>query len=104
MVRLVVWDAIAPILTSLATGALARHVAKSSAGINCAILVLDCDVKSWWRHQMETFSALLALCAGNSIVTLNSPHKGQWHRADWEGDMFSLAFNDSVIYTDGYVI
>ena len=24
---------------------------------------------SWWRHQMETFSALLALCAGNSPVT-----------------------------------
>ena len=23
---------------------------------------------SWWRHQMETFSALLALCA----------HRGQW--------------------------
>ena len=23
---------------------------------------------SWWRHQMETFSALLALCAGNSPV------------------------------------
>ena len=22
--------------------------------------------KSWWRHQMETFSALLAICAGNS--------------------------------------
>ena len=22
----------------------------------------------WWRHQMETFSALLALCAGNSPV------------------------------------
>ena len=22
----------------------------------------------WWRHQMETFSALLALCAGNSLV------------------------------------
>ena len=21
---------------------------------------------TWWRHQMETFSALLALCAGNS--------------------------------------
>ena len=21
---------------------------------------------SWWRHQMETFSALLAICAGNS--------------------------------------
>ena len=28
-----------------------------------------------WRHQMETFSALLAICAGNS------PHKGQWRGA-----------------------
>ena len=32
----------------------------------------------WWRHQMETFSALLAICAGNSPVPVNSPHKGQW--------------------------
>ena len=39
---------------------------------------------SWWRHQMETFSALLAICAGNSPV--NSPHKGQWRWAL----MFSL--------------
>ena len=23
----------------------------------------------WWRHQMETFSALLVLCLGNSSVT-----------------------------------
>ena len=36
---------------------------------------------SWWRHQMETFSALLALCAGNSPVPVNSPHKGQWRGA-----------------------
>ena len=35
----------------------------------------------WWRHQMETFSALLALCAGNSLVPVNSPHKGQWRGA-----------------------
>ena len=34
--------------------------------------------KSWWRHQMKTFSALLTLCAGNSPVPVNSPHKGQW--------------------------
>ena len=27
------------------------------------------DCCSWWRHQMETFSALLAFCAGNSPVT-----------------------------------
>ena len=24
---------------------------------------------SWWRHQMETFSSLLAICAGNSPVS-----------------------------------
>ena len=24
---------------------------------------------SWWRHHMKTFSALLAICAGNSLVT-----------------------------------
>ena len=28
---------------------------------------------TWWRHQMETFSALLALCAGNSSVTGEFP-------------------------------
>ena len=38
-------------------------------------------LRTWWRHQMETFSALLALCAGNSPVPVNSPHKGQWHGA-----------------------
>ena len=26
-------------------------------------------VQSWWRHQMEIFSALLAFCVGNSPVT-----------------------------------
>ena len=28
---------------------------------------------SWWRHQMETFSALLVLCAENSPVTGEFP-------------------------------
>ena len=28
---------------------------------------------AWWRHQMETFSALLALCARNSPVTGDFP-------------------------------
>ena len=27
----------------------------------------------WWRHEMETFSALLAFCAGNSLVTGEFP-------------------------------
>ena len=42
--------------------------------------------QTWWRHQMETFSALLAHCAGNSSVPVNSPHKSQWRGAL----MFSL--------------
>ena len=29
--------------------------------------------KTWWRHQMETFSALLAHCVGNSPVTGEFP-------------------------------
>ena len=37
---------------------------------------------SWWRHQMETFSVLLALCAG----TGEFPSRGQWRGAL----MFSL--------------
>ena len=28
---------------------------------------------TWWRHQMETFSALLAVCAGNSLLTGEFP-------------------------------
>ena len=34
---------------------------------NLASLV-SADVITWWRHQMETFSALLAIRAGNSPV------------------------------------
>ena len=33
----------------------------------------DFFVKIWWRHQIETVSALLALCAGNSPVTGEFP-------------------------------
>ena len=44
---------------------------------------------AWWRHQMETFSALLAFCAGNS------PHKGQWPGA--------LAFSLVYVWINGWV-
>ena len=36
---------------------------------------------TWWRHQMETFSALLAICGGIHRSPVNSPHKGQWRGA-----------------------
>ena len=31
------------------------------------------QISPWWRHQMETFSALLAICAGNSPVPVEFP-------------------------------
>ena len=30
----------------------------------------QCNTETWWRHQMETFSALLALCAGYRWISL----------------------------------
>ena len=38
-----------------------------------SMLLLFASRSSWWRHQMETFSALLALCKGNSSVTGEFP-------------------------------
>ena len=52
-------------------------------------------VSPWWRHQMETFSALLALCVGNSPVTGESPHKGQWRGA--------LISSLICVWTNGWV-
>ena len=49
----------------------------------------------WWRHQMEIFSALLAICAGNSPVPVNSPHKGQWRGA--------LMFSLICVWINGWV-
>ena len=34
--------------------------------------------ESWWRHQMETFSALLAFVRSTQRSPVNSPHKSQW--------------------------
>ena len=41
----------------------------------CGNISKGCSSKwtSWWRHEMETFSALLALCVGNSPVTGEFP-------------------------------
>ena len=40
----------------------------------------------WWHHQMETFSALVALCEGNHRSPVDSPHTGQ----RWRALMFTL--------------
>ena len=54
-------------------------------------LLQDCGVtsmlnsSSWWRHQMETFSALLAICAGNSPVPGEFPAQ---RPVTWSFDVF----------------
>ena len=46
---------------------------------------------SWWRHQMETFSALLAICAGNSPVPGEFPTQRPVTRSF--DDFFDLRLN-----------
>ena len=48
----------------------------------------------WWRHQMETFSALLALCVHGEMWPVNSPHKGQWRG--------TLMFSLICVWTNGW--
>ena len=50
---------------------------------------------SWWRHGMETFSALLTLCAANYQSPVNSLHEGQWRGA--------LIFSLICFCTNGWV-
>ena len=49
---------------------------------------------TWWRHQMQTFSALLALCGGNSPIIGEFPRKGQWRGA--------LIFSLICAWTNGW--
>ena len=37
------------------------------------LIQMSSNLISWWRHQMESFSALRAICAGNSLVTGEFP-------------------------------
>ena len=67
------------------------HIGPQSEGLICQNINFSCIVYffletaiigadeipslswTWWRHQMETFSAILTLCAGNSPVTGEFP-------------------------------
>ena len=51
--------------------------------------------KTWWLHQMETFSTLLALCAGNSPVTHEFP--AQWPVTQSFDVFFDLRVNKRLI-------
>ena len=63
----------------------------------CRLLGYGTDLKefTWWRHQMETFSALLAICAGNSPFTGEFPSQSQWRGA--------LTFYLICAWTSGWV-
>ena len=56
-----------------------RHMASPGHSEIMAPIQHDVRLKTyvyfsqWWRHQMETSSALLAMCAGNSPVTGEFP-------------------------------
>ena len=62
------------VVIQLTTGTLRiLHLNHYATVLNMPCLAAICDkifypqfsIFPWWRHQMETFSALLALCAGN---------------------------------------
>ena len=69
------------------------HVSRKAGVGNLHFIPLyteACDCAStWWRHQMETFSALMPFCEGNSPVT------GQWRGA--------LMFSLICAWTNGWV-
>ena len=53
---------------------------------------------AWWRDQMETFSVLLAICAGNSLVTVEFPAQ-TWQRPVTQSFdvFFDLCLNDGWV-------
>ena len=63
------WYKIGPQLPKLMGICAIDHLAYN---YNTWCIIYSCSCMSWstswWRHQMETFSVLLALCAGNSPV------------------------------------
>ena len=66
-------------MPSQLTGNSAICLAECSEGDNkgkhqsSIVLAFVLWINPWWRHQMETFSALLALCVGNSPITGEFP-------------------------------
>ena len=64
------------------------EVLHSKRNLHMVLFVL----RPWWRHQMETFSASLALCEGNHRSLVDSTRKGQWRGAL----MFSFCLNKEL--------
>ena len=60
------------------------------------LMISGCGaIDTWWHHEMETFSVLLAIVWGIHPSPVNSPHKGQWHGA--------LMFSLICVWINGWV-
>ena len=70
-------------MTNYTTQKMIESITYPRPNISESMLVHDTPGygEPWWRHQMETFSTLLAFARGIHRSPLNSPHKGQWHGA-----------------------
>ena len=55
------------------TAASPRDQWVKSTRTSAGTVMNNSTILTWWRHQMETLSALLAFCAGNSPVTGEFP-------------------------------
>ena len=76
---------------NLTTGFAASYdIAKDMDKINRHQLTM-----TWWRHQVETFSALLVLCEDNSPVTREFPTKAR--------DAVLRCFLWAALWIDGWV-
>ena len=69
----IVWTILTPIYLNISRSLPTRwrFFYRNQSQVRICLLKMPLYVTysiSWWRHQMETFSALLAICAGNSPV------------------------------------
>ena len=64
-------DGIITVMATRASGCLTQVTLLGTLQVN-TIVGVDMTLP-WWRHQRETFSESLALCAGNSPVTGEFP-------------------------------
>ena len=60
-------------MVQVSTGKSQNSALSSLCEVTERMPLTQCQWGAWWRHQMETFSAFLALCAGNSPVTGEFP-------------------------------
>ena len=78
-----------------ALGATERTCETEQSGLPRSVLISLHQKHTWWRHQMENFSASLALCAGNSPVTGEFPSQ---RPVTWS---FDVSFDLRLVQTVG---